>query len=88
LLVQPEYQPYTEEIIRFISPPFQYSDDYTVEIRSPTEKFPPQDRRLKLDVDVGSEMDYILIGRDWQEQFELTFTAKTIIIKSFSPSNE
>jgi hypothetical protein len=25
-------------------------------------------------------MDYILIGRDWQEEFELTFEAERIII--------
>jgi len=81
LLVQPEYQPYTEGIIPFISPPFEYRDDYTVEIHSSIEKFLLQNRRLKLNVDIGKGMDYILIGRDWQEEFELTFIAEKIIIK-------
>jgi len=81
LLASSEYQPYTEEVIHFISPPFQYCDKYTVKVHSPIEKFLPQNRRLKLDVDVGEGMDYILIGRDWQEEFELTFTAETIIIE-------
>jgi hypothetical protein len=51
-----------------------------VEVCSSGEKFPPLNRRLKLEVDVGREMDYILIGRDWQEEFELTFEAERIII--------
>lgn len=59
LLAQEEYQPHTEQVIDFISPPFQYCDDYTVKVSSPDQKFPAQDRRLKLEVDVGKEMDYI-----------------------------
>ena len=27
-------------------------------------------KRLKLEVDTGEEMDYILIGRDWQRGFD------------------
>jgi len=82
LLSQEEHQPHTEQVIDFISPPFQYCDDYTVKVSSPDQKFPPQDRRLKLEVDVGKEMDYILIGRDWQEEFKLTFEAERMIIEA------
>jgi hypothetical protein len=81
LLAQEEHQPHTEQVVDFISPPFQHSDDYTVKVSSPLKKFPPQDRRLKLEVDVGKEMDYILIGRDWQEEFKLTFEAQRMIIE-------
>jgi len=75
-----QYQPYTEKVIPFISPPFRYHSKYTVEVRSPGEKFPLQDKRLKLEVDVGQEMDYILIGRDWQEGFDILFKAEEMII--------
>jgi hypothetical protein len=81
LLAREAYQPHTEKVIDFISPPFQYCDDYTVKVSSPSQKFPPQNRRLKLEVDVGKEMDYILIGRDWQEGFQLLFEMEKIIIK-------
>ena len=81
LLAKSEYQPHTEQVIDFISPPFQYCDDYTVKVSSPSQKFSPQNRRLKLEVDVGKEMDYILIGRDWQEGFKLLFDAERMIIK-------
>ena len=81
LLAKSEYQPHTERVIDFISPPFQYCDDYTVKVSSPYQKFPPQDRRLKLEVDVGKEMDYILIGRDWQKGFRLLFDTERMIIK-------
>jgi len=80
-LASEEYQPYTEQIIDFISPPFQHCDDYTVKVFSPDQQFSPQNRRLKLEVDVGKEMDYILIGRDWQEGFKLIFDAERMIIK-------
>jgi len=53
-----------------------------VKVSSPNRKFPPQDRRLKLEVDVGKEMDYILIGRDWQEGFSLTFEAQRMNIEA------
>lgn len=86
LLAREEYQPHTNEILRFISPPFQHRDDYTVEVCSPDEIFSPQNRRLKLEVDVGREMDYILIGRDWQEGFKCTFEAQKIILTSRSDS--
>ena len=82
LLASEEYQPHTEQIIDFISPPFQYCDDYTVKVSSPYQKFSPQNRRLKLEVDVGKEMDYILIGRDWQEGFKLLFETERIIIST------
>ena len=39
LLARQEYQPHTSEILRFISPPFQHHDDYTVEVCSPDEIF-------------------------------------------------
>ena len=81
LLASEEYQPHTEQIIDFISPPFQYCDDYTVKVSSPYQKFSPQNRRLRLEVDVGKEMGYILIGRDWQEGFKLLFEAERMIIK-------
>jgi predicted aspartyl protease len=81
LLASEEYQPHTEQIIDFISPPFQYCDDYTVKVFSPNQKFSPQNRRLSLEVDVGKEMNYILIGRDWQEGFKLFFDAERMIIK-------
>jgi len=81
LLASEEYQPHVERVIDFISPPFQYCDDYTVKVYSPKQKFSPQNRRLKLEVDVGKEMDYILIGRDWQEGFKLLFEAERMIIK-------
>ena len=80
LLARKEYRPYTREVLRFISPPFQHHNDYTVEVCSPDEIFSPQKRRLKLEVDVGKEMDYILIGRDWQEGFKCTFEAQKIIL--------
>lgn len=78
LLARPEHQPHTEEIISFISPPFRYRSRYTVEVHSPREKF--RGRRLQLEVDVGAEMDYILIGRDWQEGFDILFKAEEMII--------
>jgi len=71
-------QPHTEEIISFISPPFHYRSRYTVEVHSPRERF--QSRRLQLEVDVGQGMDYILIGRDWQEGFDILFKAEEMII--------
>ena len=63
-----------------------------MKVFSPDQPFPPQNRRLKLEVfasltddfvlrDVGKEMDYILIGRDWQEEFKLTFEAEGMIIE-------
>ncbi|MCK4390537.1 MAG: hypothetical protein KAV83_09910 [Desulfobacterales bacterium] len=80
LLARKEYQPHTSEILRFISPPFQHHDDYTVEVCSPDEIFLPKNRRLKLEVDVGNEIDYILIGRDWQQGFKCTFEAQKIML--------
>ncbi len=80
LLAREEYQPHTEQVIAFISPPFQYCDDYTVKVFSPNQQFFPQNRRLKLEVDVGKEMDYILIGRDWQGEFQLLFEAGRMMI--------
>jgi len=47
----------------------------------------PENRRLKLEVDVGTEMDYILIGRDWQEGFRCTFEAQKIILTIGSDSD-
>lgn len=85
LLSRLEYQPYSEEVTRFISPPFRHQDDYTVEVISPDEKFPPWDRRLRLEVDIGGEMDYILIGRDWQKGFRLVFEAEEMIISGSKP---
>jgi len=82
LLAQEEYQPLTSQVIDFISPPFQHCDEYTVKVFSPDQPFPPQNRRLKLEVDVGKGMDYILIGRDWQEEFKLTFEAERMIIEA------
>jgi hypothetical protein len=52
-----------------------------IRVFSPNQKFSPQNRRLSLEVDVGKEMDYILIGRDWQEGFQLLFEMEKIIIK-------
>jgi len=83
LLARSEHQPHTEEVIPFISPPFRYRSRYTVEVHSSREKF--QDRRLQLEVDVGQEMDYILIGRDWQEGFDILFKAEEMIIKERIP---
>ena len=79
-LLAQEEQPHTEQVVDFISPPFQHSDDYTVKVSSPNRKFPPLSRRLKLEVDVGKEMDYILIGRDWQEEFKLTCQEPRLIL--------
>ncbi len=61
---------------------FECQDDYTIEVRSPNEKFPTLRRRLRLEVDVGSEMDYILIGRDWQRWFDIIFKAEEMIISA------
>jgi len=78
-----EFEQYhAEHIIDFISPLFQYRDNYTMEIHSPDEIFPLLDRRLRLEVDVGEMMDYILIGRDWQKVFKLTFESETLYIKA------
>lgn len=82
LLAQEEHQPHTEQVVDFISPPFQHCDDYTVKVSSPNRKFPPLSRRLKLEVDVGKMMDYVLIGRDWQKRFKLTFEAQRMIIEA------
>jgi hypothetical protein len=81
LLSEPRYQPHTQGVIPFISPPFQYRDDYTAEVRSPDGEFPKEKRRLKLEVNTGQDMDYILIGRDWQRWFDLLFKEEEIIIK-------
>jgi len=83
MLSRPEYQPHTEEIIPFLCPPFHHRSRYTVEVHSPKGKF--QSRRLQLEVDIGQEMDYILIGRDWQEGFDILFKAEGMIIKERIP---
>ena len=57
-----------------------------VEVCSPDEIFSPENRRLKLEVDVGREIDYILIGRDWQEGFRCIFEARKIILTNRSDS--
>ncbi|MFQ6043813.1 MAG: hypothetical protein ACE5PV_23410 [Candidatus Poribacteria bacterium] len=75
-------QPYRKGEADFLCPNLKYSDDYTIEVCSPYEEFPPLKRRLKLEVDTGQEMDYILIGRDWQEEFDVTFKSEKIIIRS------
>ena len=77
-----QYQPHTGKTSDFLCPPFEYQDDYTVEVCSPDEKFPTLRRRLRLEVDVGSEMDYILIGRDWQRWFDILFKAEEMTISS------
>ncbi|MBM3237813.1 hypothetical protein FJZ31_16110 [Candidatus Poribacteria bacterium] len=74
-------QPYRKKETDFLCPLLEYRDDYTVEVYSPYEEFPPLRRRLKLEVDTGQEMDYILIGRDWQEEFEVIFKSEKIIIR-------
>ena len=82
LLTRPAYQPHTEEILPFASPPFRYGEDkYIVEVCSPDEEFGPERRRLELEVNAGEGMDYILIGRDWQKSFQLVFEAERIIIQ-------
>jgi len=73
-------QPYRKRETDFLYPLLEYSDDYAAEVYSPYEEFPPLKRRLKLEVDTGQEMDYILIGRDWQEEFEVIFKSEEIII--------
>lgn len=81
LLTRPAYQPHTEEILPFVSPPFRYGmDTYVVEVCSPDKEFGPEGRRLELEVNTGEEMDYILIGRDWQKGFQLTFRAEEMLI--------
>jgi len=45
LLSQEQLQPYTENLAKFICPPFEYYDDYTVFICSPDEEFPVSRRR-------------------------------------------
>lgn len=75
-----QYQPYTEKVLPFISPPLRYQSNYRVEVHSPKEKSPFQNRRLKLEVDTGEEMDYILIGRDWQRGFDCVFKTDKIMI--------
>ncbi|MBM3235640.1 hypothetical protein FJZ31_05010 [Candidatus Poribacteria bacterium] len=80
LLSQEEYHPHTKKAVDFICPPFEYHDDYTLQVRSPNEEFVPLKRRLKLEVNVGLEMDYILIGRDWQKEFAILFKAEEITI--------
>jgi len=73
-------QPYRKKETDFLCPLLEYRDDYAVGVYSPDEEFPPLRRRLKLEVDTGQEMDYILIGRDWQEEFEVIFKSEKIII--------
>ena len=80
LLSQEELQPYTGEVVDFICPPFEYHNDYMVEVRSPDVLFPPLKRRLKLEVNTGLDMDYILIGRDWQRWFDILFKEGEMII--------
>jgi hypothetical protein len=80
LLSQERLQPYTEDLAKFICPPFEYHNDYTVFVCSPDEEFPLLKKRLKLEVDTGLDMDYILIGRDWQEEFDILFRAREISI--------
>ncbi|HIE29491.1 TPA: hypothetical protein EYP66_19655 [Candidatus Poribacteria bacterium] len=80
LLSQEEYHPHTQKAVDFICPPFKYHDDYTLQVSSPNEEFVPLKRRLKLEVNVGLEMDYILIGRDWQKEFDILFKAEEITI--------
>jgi len=80
-LSQLEHQPYAEDVVQFISPPFRHRDDYTVEVSAPGEEFSPWNRRLKLEVDIGREMDYVLIGRDWQKNFSILFRAEEMVIQ-------
>ena len=45
LLSQERLQPYAENLAKFICPPFEYHDDYTVFVCSPDEEFPVSRRR-------------------------------------------
>ena len=82
LLSLKELQPYTGKAVDFICPPLKYLDDYMVEVHSPEEDFLPLERRLKLEVNTGLDMDYILIGRDWQRWFDILFKPTEMIIMS------
>jgi hypothetical protein len=42
-----QYRPHTVKISDFLCPPFEYQDDYTVEVRSPDEMFPPFKKTIK-----------------------------------------
>ncbi len=75
---------FTESIIPWISPVSNQINNYRVMIDSPNgncihPKINPP-RRLKLSVHVGEDIDYILLGRDWQEAFEMTFLKDILII--------
>ena len=50
-----------------------------IDIERPTGKL---NRRLRLEVDVGEMMDYILIDRDWQKSFKLTFGSETLYVQT------
>jgi len=82
LLSRKELQPYTGKAVDFICPPFKYRNDYMLEVYSPDEDFSPLERRLKLEVNTGLDMDYILIGRDWQRWFDILFKPTEMIIIS------
>jgi len=68
-LAKSEYQPHTEQVIDFVSPPFQYCDDYTVKVSSPGQKFTPQNRRLKLN---GADFRFVVRhGTKWSAYLTL-----------------
>lgn len=76
------YGPYKkDDIIDFISPTFRYSEDnYKVEIISPERVFHQEQRRLELEVHTGKNNSHVLIGRDWQSNFEVLFKQREAII--------
>lgn len=74
-----EYKPHSEMVIPFVSPSVS-GETYRVEIESPSQSWPQLERRLKLYVETGEGIDFVLIGRDWQDGFDVIFGSETIEI--------
>lgn len=73
---------------KFLCPWESDKTPYDVRFHTPTQKFPSSkiDRRLKLDINRGEDMNVILIGRDWQKEVDVSFTEKTLTITRNSPN--
>jgi hypothetical protein len=73
------------KVRRWLSPGYSPKDDFTIEIMSPEDDFIhpalPIPRRLPLNVNDKQTLDYILIGRDWQNPFNITFYDNKILIE-------
>lgn len=65
---------------RFVIPNINRKDKFSAIFESSKENFTPLNRRLELVIDQGKNPPWILIGRDWQEAFNLNFGESSLTI--------